>query len=77
MVKKIVATTQYNDFEGGFWGLISDTEYLPINYPEQLKTSGIKTECILEIITDMDSAYNWGQLCRLISFRTLNPYGQK
>jgi hypothetical protein len=72
---KIKAKTVYLDTEGGFWGLeTKKSQYLPINYPEQLKTSGIMTECNIELMPDVESQYSWGMVCRLISFKTLTPY---
>lgn len=69
-MKRITAITIYNNFEGGFWGLEADEQYLPINFPEQLKTQGIKVECVIVLLKDIDTIFNWGKPCRIISFKT-------
>ncbi len=73
-MKEIKATTVYINLEGGFWGLKSDNDYLPLNFPEQLKTDGVQTTCVIEVLADVQTAFNWGIPCRIISFQTLNPY---
>jgi len=74
MKKTVQVVTAFIELEGGFWGLISDVNYLPINYPEQLKTAGISVSCEIEILNDMMSFQNWGMLCRIVKFHTLKPY---
>ena len=74
MIRSVKATTAYINLEGGFWGLKADENYLPINYPEQLKTNGVPVICELEILEDAVRFRNWGTLCRITQFQTLKPY---
>ena len=69
-MKRITAITIYKSFEDGFWGLEAEEKYLPVNFPEQFKTEGIKVDCVIALLKDVDTIFNWGQPCRIISFKT-------
>ena len=55
-------TIQFNDFEGGFYGFVSDDDekYVPINLPEEFEKEGIRIKYTLKILEDQPSIYQWG-----------------
>lgn len=65
-------TVVYNDFEGGFWGLVSESgeKYFPIHFPEQLKYPDKRTSCDLVELKDVMTTVSWGLPCKIISFST-------
>lgn len=70
MAININGKTVFMDLEGGFWGISTDSEdYLPINFPEQLKQAGMDISCGIEEL-DIMTSQNWGVPCRIISFST-------
>jgi len=73
MKKKISGQVKYFDFEGGFWGIIADDDYLPLNFPEQIKYDNVKVECTIVVMDDVMTAQSWGLPCKIISFSTITP----
>ncbi len=71
-VKEISGVVVFKNFEGGFWGIEADDNYLPIVFPEQLKLDGAQLSCTVQIDDDAMSAISWGQPCTIISFSTLD-----
>ena len=70
-METIMGKSVYVSLEGGFWGISTDAgNYLPIEMPEQLKCKDQPISCTVELIEVM-SLQNWGQPCRIISFKTL------
>lgn len=74
MAKRIKGVVKHFDLEGGFWGIVAEDDYLPLNMPEQLKTHNSKIECTIVIDDDVFTSFSWGTPCRVISFTTLNPF---
>jgi len=72
MAKRIQGIVKYIDLEGGFWGIESDDNYLALNFPEQLKKNGASISCVVETDIDVMTMYNWGTVCKIISFSTLH-----
>jgi len=70
MEKEIKGTVQKFDFEGGFWGIVADDDYYPINFPEQLKFNNAKVQCTIVILEDVMTIVSWGLPCRIVSFST-------
>ncbi|HBY85789.1 MAG TPA: hypothetical protein DEO86_07945, partial [Colwellia sp.] len=56
-------TVKYYDFEGGFYGLISQTgdKLLPMNLAKQYKLQGTILKVKGELIKDMMTIQQWGQ----------------
>lgn len=51
----------YNDFEGGFYGIITgNLSLLPINLPEEFKEDGLKVRCYGRMFPRMLTFYQWG-----------------
>jgi hypothetical protein len=69
---RISGKVVYKDLEGGFWGIISDQDYLPINFPEQLKSNGSTVDCYILIDEDIMTMYSWGTPCHIVSFSTIH-----
>jgi len=69
--KKISGRVVYKDLEGGFWGIEADDNYLPIDFPEQLKYRGADVTCIVDADIDVMSFISWGIPCSVISFSTI------
>ncbi len=72
MTKYIIAKVVYNDFEGGFWGLVDKegNEYLPTYMPRQLMLKGSWISCGI-IESDNMSMHMWGTPVNIISFETI------
>ncbi len=67
---KIEGTVKYIDLEGGFWGIVTESEnYYPIHFHEQLKQHGLHLSCSIVKLNVM-TAQNWGIPCRIESFVT-------
>ncbi|MDI3486583.1 MAG: inhibitor of cysteine peptidase [Methanolobus sp.] len=62
----------YNNLEGGFYGIIGayDTNYDPINLPDDFKTDGTEIRFTAYQRDDMMSFHMWGQI---IELRTISP----
>ncbi len=69
--KRISGRVVHKKLEGGFWGIIDDEgrEWLPLNFPEQLKTEGKKVNLTLREV-DAETAVMWGQPARILAFHT-------
>lgn len=75
MVKRINGTVSYQNFSGGFYGIVADngTEYRPVNMPEQLKKNGARVSVVVAKSREEVSMFMWGEAVRIISFHTLMP----
>lgn len=62
-----LVTVRYYDFEGGFYGLITESgdKLLPINLTKKYQLSGTKLKVKGEIIKDMMTIQQWGQAFRI------------
>lgn len=60
-------TVNYYDFEGGFYGLTSQTgdKLLPMNLAKQYKLQGTVLKVKGEVIKDMMTIQQWGQPFRI------------
>jgi inhibitor of cysteine peptidase len=65
-------TVTYNELEGGFFGIvgIDDTNYDPINLPEEFSIDGTEVRFTAYSRDDMMSFHMWGQI---IELRTISP----
>jgi hypothetical protein len=63
----------YHNFEGGFWGIESDSgkKYTPINMPEQLKLDGARVKVTAVVLQDAYTLTMWGDAIRIVGFETL------
>ena len=61
-------TVNYYDFEGGFYGLTSQTgdKLLPMNLAKQYKFQGTVLKVKGELIKDMMTIQQWGEPFRII-----------
>ena len=50
MSKRISGKVVYQNFSGGFWGIITDSgkEYRPVNFPDQLKKKGVRVDIVIK-----------------------------
>lgn len=73
--QRITARIVYQNLEGGFWGLIDESgnQYLPVNFPEQLKHEGRTVQVVIRRMEDGVSTAMWGQPVRIVSFGTVTP----
>ncbi len=69
---KIKGTVQYQDFEGGFWGIVDQKgkKWLPVNMPEQLKVDQAKVE-ITAKESDVMTSMSWGSPIEITGFHTI------
>jgi hypothetical protein len=74
MSKRITGKVVYQNFSGGFWGIVSDSgkEYRPVNFPHQLKKEGTHVDIVIKKMKDEVSMFMWGETVDIISFSTLN-----
>ena len=74
MSKRISGKVVYQDFSGGFWGIVSNTgkEYRPVNFPNQLKKVGERVDIVIKKMKDEESMFMWGEPVEIISFSTLD-----
>ena len=73
MSKRISGKVVYQNFSGGFWGIVSDSgkEYRPVNFPNQLKKEGVRVDIVIEKMKDEVSLFMWGEPVKIVSFSTL------
>jgi inhibitor of cysteine peptidase len=66
-------TIQYNDFEGGFYGIVSDNNeyYDPINLPKEFEEDGIRVEYSIKILENQTSIHMWGEVVEIIEIQKL------
>lgn len=66
-------TIQFNDFEGGFYGIIGDygENYDPINLPSEFKEDGIRVKYTLKILEDQASIHQWGTMVEIITIEKI------
>lgn len=64
---------QYNDFEGGFYGIVSDDgeHYDPKNLPDDFKEDGLLVSFKLAVLENQVSYHMWGEVVRLINIEKL------
>lgn len=54
-------TVVYNDFEGGFYGILTGRlSLLPINIPEEFREDGLKVKYYGRMFPHMLTFYQWG-----------------
>ena len=70
-------TVGYQDIEGGFFGVITDTsdQLLPIDLPKQYAVDGLRISGIAKPQTDMVSGQMWGKMVSLELVSPLNDGG--
>jgi hypothetical protein len=63
----------YLDFEGGFYGIISndDKHYDPINLPEEFKVTGLEVFVIARIRDNYASFHMWGRIIEIRHIKIL------
>lgn len=73
MSKRISGKVVYQNFSGGFWGIVSDSgkEYRPVNFPNQLKKEGVRVDIVIKKMKDEVSLFMWGEPVKIVSFSTL------
>ena len=71
---KLTGKVVYQDLEGGFWGIVSDSgqRFRPIHMPEQLKLPGAKVRVEVKHLSNQDDIFMWGEVVEIISFSTLS-----
>ena len=64
---------QYNDFEGGFYGIVGDDGeyYDPVNLPSEFEEGGLRVRFTLEILDDQASIHQWGTIVKIINIEKL------
>lgn len=66
-------TIQFNDFEGGFYGIVGDDgeKYDPINLPSEFEEDGIRVYYTLKILDEKASIHQWGIMVEIIEMEKL------
>jgi hypothetical protein len=67
-------TVKFNDFEGGFYGIISDAgeHYDPINLGKEFQVDGLRVRFEAKIRKDLGSIHMWGTLIEIIKIEKLD-----
>jgi len=75
---KFTGTVVYQDLEGGFFGIITETgdKLLPTNLPGQYEVDGLRISGTAIPQTDMVSANMWGTLVSVENISPLNGGGK-
>jgi hypothetical protein len=65
---KGIGKIQYNDFEGGFYGIVGENGeyYDPINLQSEYKKDNLKVRFTLKIIENQTSIHMWGTVVEII-----------
>ena len=71
-MKRISGKVVYQNFSGGFWGIVSDDgkEYRPIHMPNQLKKNGARISVFVKKVKEEVSMFMWGEPVEIIMFST-------
>ncbi len=66
-------TIQYNDFEGGFYGIVGDDgeAYDPINIPTEFEEDGLRVKYTIKILEDQVGFHMWGTIVEIIEIEKL------
>lgn len=74
----ITGKIQYNDLEGGFFGLVTQSgeHYLPIDLPDEYKKDGLTVRVSGQVDPDVMTIQMWGQPLRIHSIEVTgeNPF---
>ena len=71
-------TIVFNDFEGGFYGIISDefhegeNKFDPINLPSEFKQDGLRVKFKAFVAFGQYSYHMWGTIIRIIEIERLD-----
>jgi inhibitor of cysteine peptidase len=82
VVKPVVegeGTIVYNDFEGGFYGIVSDSfipgypiNHLdPINLPQEFKEDGLRVWFKVRLRPDLYSFHMWGVMVEILEMHKI------
>jgi putative hemolysin len=68
-------TVTYNDIEGGFYGIVTDTreKYLPLNLPDEFQTDGLEVTFVAEVRNGTATLQQWGVPIELNSIERTGP----
>jgi len=68
-----IGKIQYNDFEGGFYGIVGDDGeyYDPINLQSEFKEDGLQVKYTLKILENQTSVHMWGTIVKIIKIEKL------
>ena len=68
-----IGTIQYNDFEGGFYGIVGDggENYDPVNLPSDFEEDGLRVKYTLKILENQSSFHMWGIIVEIIKIEKL------
>jgi inhibitor of cysteine peptidase len=66
-------TIVYQEFEGGFFGIITDNDYKynPFNLPVNFKRDGLRIRFEGKLKTDLVSIHMWGKLLEITGINEL------
>jgi hypothetical protein len=66
-------TIQFNDFEGGFYGIVGDDgeKYNPINLQLEFEEDGIRVSYTLKILENQESIHQWGLMVEIIKIERI------
>jgi hypothetical protein len=71
-------TIVFNDFEGGFYGIISDefhdeeNKFDPINLPSEFKVDGLRVKFKAFVTYGQSSYHMWGTIIRILEIEILD-----
>ena len=67
----ITGTVTYLDFEGGFYGIISENgnKYNPLNLPEEYQVDNLQVVLIAIPVKNTNSIFMWGSIIKIIEIQ--------
>ena len=68
-----IVTVKYLDFEGGFYGLVSQCgdRLLPMGLPKEYKIEGTTLRVKGHLLTDMMTTQQWGEAFKVVEFELI------
>jgi hypothetical protein len=72
-------TVKFLDFEGGFYGIVSDDgrHYDPMNLDRLFRVDGLRVQFAVKVIQDRFNVHMWGTVVSIVSMRKLVWQGTK
>lgn len=66
-------TVEFNDLEGGFFGIIADdgSKYKPVNLPKRFQKDGLRIKFTGKLSSDLMSIHMWGKSIEIIKIDSL------
>lgn len=70
MRKRIKGKVVYQNLEGGFWSIITDSgeKLIPMEMPVQMQDNNCRVECVVQFAEDDFGIFMWGKTVKILIF---------